>query len=269
MLNQCKLVAVDMDGTFLNDHKDYDRQHFATLYQRMQQQGIQFVVASGNQYYQLKTFFQDFPETIYVADNGAYIRDYKEEFFGSNFSHAHGQQILGQLLSIPRLADELVVCGFKSAYVLATSTPEFIEESHFYNRRLQLINTFNEIQEEITKYSFNYDAPNDGEFMEKLQGQLTDLAEITTSGHGNFDIIQPGIHKANGLKFLGQRLDIPLEQMCAFGNGGNDIEMLSAVGDGVAMANAAPAVKKIAQHQTGTNNEQGVLQYLEHMLAGN
>lgn len=53
-----KMVAVDMDGTFLDDRKQYDRPRFMACYQMMKQRGIRFVVASGNQYYQLKSFFR-------------------------------------------------------------------------------------------------------------------------------------------------------------------------------------------------------------------
>ena len=48
-----KLIAVDMDGTFLSDQKTYNRERFMAQYQQMKAQGIRFVVASGNQYYQL------------------------------------------------------------------------------------------------------------------------------------------------------------------------------------------------------------------------
>ncbi|GEN48528.1 Cof-type HAD-IIB family hydrolase [Ligilactobacillus pobuzihii] len=266
MIDQYKLVAVDMDGTFLNDQKDYDQQCFRNLYQKMQERGIQFVVASGNQYYQLQTFFSDFPEIIYVADNGAYIRDVKKEYFGSYFKQEQANEILKRLNVYPHLFDELVVSGFKDAYVLNSSSNEFIRSARYYNRHLQKVHSFSNIFEEITKYSFNYSVSDPTDFMKHLQAQLSGLGEITTSGHGNFDIIQPGVHKASGLKKLGQLLNIPLRQMCAFGDGLNDLEMLEAVGDGVAMANAAPEVKKIAQHETGNNNEQGVLQYLDRML---
>ena len=49
--------------------------------------------------------------------------------------------------------------------------------------------------------------------------------------------------------------------MTAFGDGGNDLEMVKEVGDGVAMSNAAPILLKVANHTTTSNNEQGVLTY--------
>ena len=45
-----KLIATDMDGTFLRDDMTYDEAQFALLHQRIQLQGTRFVIASGNQY---------------------------------------------------------------------------------------------------------------------------------------------------------------------------------------------------------------------------
>ena len=62
-----KLIAVDMDGTFLSDAKTYNRPRFLNQYQRMREQNIRFVVASGNQYYQLISFFPDIAHEIAFA----------------------------------------------------------------------------------------------------------------------------------------------------------------------------------------------------------
>ena len=56
--------------------------------------------------------------------------------------------------------------------------------------------------------------------------RLKDRLEPTTSGHGSIDLIMPGCHKASGLKRLAARWGITPEQCAAFGDGGNDIEML-------------------------------------------
>ena len=69
-----KLIAVDMDGTFLSDAKTYNRPRFLAQYQRMREQNIRFVVASGNQYYQLISFFPEIAHQIaFVAENGGWV----------------------------------------------------------------------------------------------------------------------------------------------------------------------------------------------------
>ena len=70
-----KLIAVDMVGTFLRDDKTYDREKFARIYHELEKKDIKFTIASGNQYYQIATFFKDFPNVIYVAENGALVRN--------------------------------------------------------------------------------------------------------------------------------------------------------------------------------------------------
>jgi hydroxymethylpyrimidine pyrophosphatase-like HAD family hydrolase len=52
-----KIIAVDMDGTFLNEEKQYNKARFLKQYQQLQQRGIHFVVASGNQLSTLKITF--------------------------------------------------------------------------------------------------------------------------------------------------------------------------------------------------------------------
>ena len=54
--------------------------------------------------------------------------------------------------------------------------------------------------------------------------------------------------------------------MTAFGDGGNDLEMIKEFGDGVAMSNANPVLFKVADHTTTSNNEQGVLTYIENNI---
>lgn len=58
---------------FWNDRKDYNRDRFLEQYAQMKTKGIRFVVASGNQYYQLRSFFPEIEHEIaFVAENGAY-----------------------------------------------------------------------------------------------------------------------------------------------------------------------------------------------------
>lgn len=45
------VFATDMDGAFLTDANDYDRQRFTHVFEALQAQGKRFVAISGNQYY--------------------------------------------------------------------------------------------------------------------------------------------------------------------------------------------------------------------------
>ena len=99
-------------------------------------------------------------------------------------------------------------------------------------------------------------------FCERLKGKL----EPAASGHGSIDLIMPGCHKALGLKRLAERWGISPDQCAAFGDGGNDIEMLNYCAHSYAMENAPQNVKNAAKHLCPSNEEDGVLVVLEKLF---
>ena len=87
-----------------------------------------------------------------------------------------------------------------------------------------------------------------------------------SSGYGCIDILQDGIHKAWGLKELLKRWDLKPEQIMAFGDSENDIEMLELAGVSYAMENAEETVKEVATKIAPANSQAGVYQVLENWL---
>ena len=72
--------------------------------------------------------------------------------------------------------------------------------------------------------------------------------------------------KEKAITQLSQIINIPLEQIAAFGDDFNDIGMLKLCGHGIAMANAIDEVKKIASGTCPSNEEDGVARWLEEKL---
>ena len=80
------------------------------------------------------------------------------------------------------------------------------------------------------------------------------------------DITAKGDTKQKGIDEIIRYFDMKLEETMAFGDGGNDIQMLSHVGIGVAMGNATDAVKARADYVTTTNTKDGVAAAIEHFI---
>ncbi|STW02725.1 hydrolase [Klebsiella pneumoniae subsp. rhinoscleromatis] len=94
-----KVIVTDMDGTFLNDAKTYDRSRFLAQFAQLQQRGIEFVVAIGNQYYQLISFFPEIREQIsFVAENGALVYEHGKQLFHGELTRHESQVVIGELL---------------------------------------------------------------------------------------------------------------------------------------------------------------------------
>lgn len=91
--------------------------------------------------------------------------------------------------------------------------------------------------------------------------------------HGNYGtseltLFAPEASKGAALRWLAERLAIPLAQTMAVGDGVNDVSMLRIAGLGVAMGNAAPEVKLVANATTATNDDDGVALAIERYVLG-
>lgn len=262
-----KLIAVDMDGTFLNDKKTYNRERFRQQYQQMKAQQIRFVVASGNQYYQLASFFPDIVgEIAFVAENGGWVRDAGEDVYNCSMPRDHFQQIVDFLLTRPEI--EIIACGKASAYTLKSYDPRFHQIAEHYYHRIELVNNFDNIDDTILKFALNIPDEKVPQMQATLDAKLGHLLTAVTTGHGSIDLIIPGVHKAHGLRLLQDRWGIADEDVVAFGDSGNDIEMVKQAGYGFAMANAVEAVKSVAGYHAPHNNEEGVLEIIDKALKG-
>jgi len=76
-----------------------------------------------------------------------------------------------------------------------------------------------------------------------------------------------GVTKGAGLDFLAEHMGFTREQTVAFGDGENDVELVEWGGYGIAVENAHPRVKAVADWICPSAQEQGVAQVLEAVLA--
>jgi len=83
--------------------------------------------------------------------------------------------------------------------------------------------------------------------------------------HG-FDVVQPGVSKGLALRWLAAHCGIDISQTLAIGDSMNDLELLKAAGLGVAMGNAMPEVKALADTIVASNAEDGVAEALERFV---
>jgi len=82
-------------------------------------------------------------------------------------------------------------------------------------------------------------------------------------GSAEMAIMHPYCSKASGVAWMARSLGIAMSEVMAIGDNNNDIEMLEAVGWGVAMGQASEAVKSIARAVTTRNTEDGVALAIE------
>ena len=87
-----------------------------------------------------------------------------------------------------------------------------------------------------------------------------------SGGMQNIEVTAGGVSKGSALLWLGEYLKIQPEEMIAFGDSGNDIDMLRAAGIGVAMGNAEEEAKAAADFVTLANTEDGIVYALKKYI---
>ncbi len=81
------------------------------------------------------------------------------------------------------------------------------------------------------------------------------------------EIAPAGITKWSGIRQLAEQYGIADAEICAVGDDVNDLPMIRAAGLGIAMANAVPVVKAAAQRIAPSNDQDGVAQVVDWLLA--
>lgn len=262
-MRNIRMIAVDMDGTFLNRNMEYDRARFWKLFEIMKQRDIKFVVASGNQYYQLISFFEGRDdEMMFVAENGAYISELGNPLKVTQFSLSEKESILDFVRNKPDLIN--VFCAESKAYMLIN--PERRAFVGQWYHRLEEVEDFDSVSEPMIKFNINCKDADTQHYLDLIERLLPTSISAVSSGHGSIDLIVSGCHKAFGLNYLADRYGITPEEMIVFGDGGNDIEMLKMAKYSYAMENAPKVVKDSAQYLAPSNEDQGVLTILEQYL---
>lgn len=262
-----KAVAVDMDGTFLNENRDFDHHEFARILDVFEKENVQFIVASGRPYTRLKEDFKDFKERMdFVTVNGARLI-------------AEGKQIGLTPIKRDLILDTIsygeatypgvtaLVFGPGKAYVLKSAPAKEKKFLSYFAGEVGELQSWNELPEEpYMQITFNCggrNAPNIEKAINDKYGKV-----ISAYGSADFavDIDAYGVSKAEGLKELLAKFGLTGNDLIAFGDGGNDIQMLKLAKYSYAMENGIDEVKNTARYIAPKNSENGVFRVLEDYI---
>lgn len=272
-----KAVFFDIDGTLLNDRKQVQKSTQDAI-ANMKKQGIFVGVATGRGPAFVAPFMENLGLDFAITYNGQYIftRDrilyqnqlpkstvyrlikYASEqrreislgtssgLVGSNIINM-GTSRFGQWISrmVPKRWTKTITRSFK--HVVRRVKPQSLNSLMTIMRQpiFQIVLVATKEQSDIIAKKFPH---------------LT----ITRSSPYSADLISKGMSKIKGVLCVARKFDIEIEEVMAFGDSDNDLEMLSGVGISVAMGNATEQVKTIADYTTASNNNDGISQALAH-----
>ncbi|AKP65123.1 HAD superfamily hydrolase [Levilactobacillus koreensis JCM 16448] len=266
-----RVIATDLDGTFLNDAGRYDQHRFDRILAEMRRRGMRFVVATGDPLDHVIELFSGLAnasDLTYVVEDGALIA-----LANGTILTAHPMPMpdwraaVRWLQTAPIMADNfLIACGAATAYTELASDSSRFQASRAFYPSLTSVADLSAVQDEILKLDVTWlrddVAQQEAAFNREFAGKIT----ATSSGLGGLNVSLPTVSKAAALSQLGSLWQIDPREMAAFGDSGNDLAMLQLVGQGLAVANAAPELLANVAVLPLTNDQGVVMEQIETWL---
>ena len=273
----CRLIAFDLDGTLLDNKKAFSPGALEAL-RAAGEAGIMLVPATGRIPAGLPEALRGLPGLRWgILINGALLYDFEREL-------VVGREELSVKTSL-RVIDALEEQGV--LYDCYQNNWGYIDRA-FYERAADYVDDPG-ILDLLVRLRTPVDSlraflVQKGEPVQKLQIHTKDAAlrerllrtlperfpelSISSSVPTNIEINSGEANKGAALLRLCRLLDIAPEETVAFGDGTNDLALLRAAGLGVAMANAAPELRAVADRITVSNEEGGVARVIWEILNG-
>ena len=268
-----RVIATDMDGTLLDPKGQLDLPRLEKILDKLDQCDIRFVIATGNEVHRMRQLLGHLADrVVLVVANGARIFENNELIQAQTWDDAMVDRALAHLKG-RECQDQFVVTAMNGGFVKTGTvfteldkfmTPEMIEKLY---QRMNFVDEFDpNLFGGVLKMSMVVGEERSKSVLQEINDLFDGHVRAVSSGYGCIDILQDGIHKAWGLEELLKRWNLKPEQIIAFGDSENDIEMLELAGISYAMENAEEAVKRVATKVAPANSQAGVYKVLENWL---
>ena len=257
-----RLFFFDIDGTLIECEKGIYSipQETRDILDQLKKQGDDVFLATGRCHCFILDGVIDYPFSGYVTCNGAYV-----EYKGKNIYKAVIPQIAIKKTHELCLKRNMAYY-FESndyIYVLNKDNPKHIEFKEEWGMKDEIIVDNFDI-DEIETY-IGMIVVNDEKDIPELYETLSPYFDIQRHQFGtSFDLTLKGESKGKGIRKFVEAINETMDQTVAFGDGRNDIEMLTEVGLGIAMGNAADETKQAADYVTDPIYENGLYNALVH-----
>ncbi|WP_195619045.1 sugar-phosphatase [Clostridium paraputrificum] len=264
-----KIIALDMDGTLLNDDKIITEVTKKAL-KSARDKGVKVVLASGRPIDGLRRYL----EKLGLVDDNEYVLSYN----GCLVQETKSEKIISEK-------------GLKGRdlHYIYNFAREFGVNIHAFSPTRGLItpknSKYTEVEAEINKIDINicdFDEISEDESIikimlidepdvldkaiAKLPKEVGEKYNLAKSTPYFFEIINKESNKGLGLKALADYLNVDKDEIIAVGDAENDLDMIEFAGLGVAMENGHSNVKEAANYITKSNNEDGVAEVVKKFI---
>lgn len=256
-MNDIKAIFLDLDGTLLTSDKRIDDKDKNTLIHCLNR-GIKIILISGRPIFYVESIAKQIdPRVMSMGYNGAYFKDSQLEI-NQCISAKHLQQIR-ELLDVYSI-QKYYLKGLHVIYSTDMDKRFIYKEvpTRFYTKDIEIgIDIY-----KILMVDSRLDVLDD------FKKQAQAIVSVTSSHIGSLDVMDKSVNKGNAIDMLIQNYKWNRENLMAFGDSLNDIDMFEKVQYSIAMGNGMDIIKEKAWNVTGSNDENGITQAIKKYVEG-
>lgn len=261
-----RLVALDLDGTLLRSDKTISQRTLQTI-QTARDQGVVVAIATGRMYSTARAYGRilglgDMPMVLYA---GGLIQTVES-----------GKKLYEKAISVEDAKAVLAIAKEKGwqmqTYiddVLRTAVSDHWIQEYERKTGAHAVICGDDAYQPQGSCNKILSRSTHEELLQRkayIDQQLPGKLQILFSEDTYLEIMPTGVNKGTGLQRLADLYGISIEETMAVGDSQNDIDMLKVAGVSVTMENAHDEIKKVADHVTASNDEDGVAQAIEKFV---
>ena len=262
-----KLVAIDMDGTLLKNDKTISKENFSAI-QNAKKAGVKVVLATGRplngiqKYLSMLNLLED--DDYAISFGGAAVQKTKNgKFISSSSLNSDNWK---ELFELSQKLDVNIHALTKDSCITPKNNKYSNVEATMNSIPLIIDNPLQDKAFSPIKIMF-IDEP---EILEKVIASLpADIYEkytVVRSAPVYLEFLNLKANKGLGVDALAKELNIKQSEVICIGDAGNDLHMVEYAGLGVAMENAFPELKQIADYVTLSNENHGVAHVINKFI---
>ncbi|MGE6257165.1 Cof-type HAD-IIB family hydrolase [Heyndrickxia sporothermodurans] len=239
-----RLIALDMDGTLLNNEQDISHANKEAI-SKAKEMGIHIVLSTGRSY-----------STVYEYAKELELNSFLVTVNGGEIWDSNGRLLERKLLSVEEIQMMWELKKLHNTKFWAIAVDKIYRDDFPEDLALS----------DSEWLKFGFDVEDDDARNTIIQELEKRKLQVTNSSPTNLEVNPYGISKAKALEKVCERIGITMENVMAMGDSLNDIAMITSAGIGVAMGNAQEKVKEEADWITVTNEEDGVAKAIQHWV---
>lgn len=254
-MRKIKMIVTDLDGTLIRNDKSVSEYTLQVL-KECQNRGIPVAIATARFWIGAEKYITLLQPDYVMSADGTMIHSKDAKMADCAFDVPTTNRLIRLIQEVNPNA-EIVTAIDKKVYwnSLHISESERLYKAEYFDYMSELTEGAHKIAAEL---------PNKA--TADSIAQKCACKYISYRGENLYGFIPMNAGKLTMIQMLAEKLSIPLEQIAAFGDDENDIEMLKACGLGVAVANGLSEVKAVADCVTLSNDEDGVAHFIENEI---